>query len=178
MTDASGNTVSTIELDPFGGNTNRNCNDAFQPPRFTTYERDRNPSDEAMHRRYNCWRSRFDQPDPYDGSYDLTNRQSTHLDTQGSRPLDSDYREPAQRTDAVPHFHRAAVGGGAADAGGGKVVGRAELFAWGDDFRGGRTDRLFRREDCAQVEAGIKTWQIARSDCRQAFDFGSLDFAR
>jgi hypothetical protein len=29
-----------------------------------------------MHRRYNRWHARFDQPDPYDGSYDLTNPQS------------------------------------------------------------------------------------------------------
>jgi hypothetical protein len=29
-----------------------------------------------MHRRYNRWWSRFEQPDPYDGSYELTNPQS------------------------------------------------------------------------------------------------------
>jgi hypothetical protein len=29
-----------------------------------------------MFRRYNRWHSRFDQPDPYDGSYSLTNPQS------------------------------------------------------------------------------------------------------
>jgi hypothetical protein len=29
-----------------------------------------------MHRRYNRWHARFDQPDPYDGSYNLTNPQS------------------------------------------------------------------------------------------------------
>lgn len=29
-----------------------------------------------MFRRHNRWHSRFDQPDPYDGSYDLTNPQS------------------------------------------------------------------------------------------------------
>jgi hypothetical protein len=27
-------------------------------------------------RRYNRWHSRFDQPDPFDGAYDLTNPQS------------------------------------------------------------------------------------------------------
>jgi RHS repeat-associated protein len=31
---------------------------------------------EAMFRRYNRWHSRFDQPDPYDGSYDQTDQQS------------------------------------------------------------------------------------------------------
>jgi YD repeat-containing protein len=41
---------------------------AEQPRQFTTYERDANMEDEAMHRRYNRWWSRFSQPDPYDGS--------------------------------------------------------------------------------------------------------------
>src|SRR6202008_3109369 len=67
---------STLEFDPWGGNTSRNNNDVFQPHRFTNYERDLNASDEAMFRRYNRWWSRFDQPDPYNGSYDLTNPQS------------------------------------------------------------------------------------------------------
>ncbi len=76
VTDASGNVVSTIELDPWGGETNRSSNEAFQPRKFTTYERDSIGSDEAMHRRYNRWWSRFEQPDPYDGSYDFSNPQS------------------------------------------------------------------------------------------------------
>jgi RHS repeat-associated protein len=59
-----------------GGNKNRNNNDVFQPRAFTTYTRDGNASDEAMFRVYNRWWSRFDQPDPYDGSYNLTNPQS------------------------------------------------------------------------------------------------------
>jgi RHS repeat-associated protein len=76
VTDSNGTVVSTVELDPWGGNTNRSSNDAFQPKKFTSYDRDSNQSDEAMHRRYNRWYSRFDQPDPYDGSYDLTDPQS------------------------------------------------------------------------------------------------------
>ena len=76
ITNSSGTVVSTIELDPWSGNTNRSNNDAFQPRRFNTYERDGNSSDEAMFRRYNRWWSRFDQPDPYDGSYNLGNSQS------------------------------------------------------------------------------------------------------
>ena len=51
VTDGSGNVVSTIELDPWGGDTARNNNEAFQPRRFNTYDRDGNASDEAMHRR-------------------------------------------------------------------------------------------------------------------------------
>ncbi|HET8669063.1 MAG TPA: RHS repeat-associated core domain-containing protein, partial [Candidatus Saccharimonadales bacterium] len=76
VTNASGNVVSTIELDPWGGETNRSSNEAFQPRKFTTYERDSIGSDDAMHRRYNRWWSRFEQPDPYDGSYDLSDPQS------------------------------------------------------------------------------------------------------
>jgi RHS repeat-associated protein len=76
VTNASGSIVSAVELDPWGGHTNRSSNDAFQPHKFTTYERDGNASDEAMHRRYNRWWSRFDQPDPYDGSYDLGDPQT------------------------------------------------------------------------------------------------------
>lgn len=76
VTNGSGAVVSTIELDPWGGNTNRNNNDAFQPRAFTTYTRDSIAADDAMFRRYNRWWSRFDQPDPYDGSYALDNPQS------------------------------------------------------------------------------------------------------
>jgi RHS repeat-associated protein len=76
VTNSSGNVVSTVELDPWGGNTNRNNNDAFQPHKFNNYERDGNASDEAMFRRYNRWYSKFDQPDPYNGSYNLADPQS------------------------------------------------------------------------------------------------------
>jgi len=76
VTDISGGIVSTIELDPWGADTNRSSTAAFQPKKFTSYERDGNSTDEAMFRRYNRWHSRFDQPDPYDGSYSLTNPQS------------------------------------------------------------------------------------------------------
>jgi RHS repeat-associated protein len=76
VTNSSGTVVSTVELDPWGGNTSRNSNDAFQPRKFTTYERDGNASDEAMFRRYNRWWSRFDQPDPSSASYNLGEPQS------------------------------------------------------------------------------------------------------
>ena len=73
---SSGAIISTIELDPWGADTNRSSNAAFQPKKFTSYERDANGSDEAMFRRYNRWHSRFDQPDPYEGSYDLGDPQT------------------------------------------------------------------------------------------------------
>ena len=76
VTNSAGNVVSAIELDPWGADTSRSSNAAFQPKKFTSYERDSNGTDEAMFRRYNRWHSRFDQPDPYNGSYDLTDPQS------------------------------------------------------------------------------------------------------
>jgi RHS repeat-associated protein len=76
VTNSSGTVVSAIELDPWGGNTSRTSNGSFQMHWFNNYERDNNASDEAMFRRYNRWWSRFDQPDPYDGSYDLKDPQS------------------------------------------------------------------------------------------------------
>src|SRR5437764_456831 len=74
--DANGNTVSGIETDPYGADTSRSFSQAFQPKRFTSYDRDGNGSDEAMYRRYNRWHSRFDQPDPADESYDFGDPQS------------------------------------------------------------------------------------------------------
>jgi RHS repeat-associated protein len=77
VTSTSGAIQSTVELDPYGAEvTNFSSNTAFQPRKFTSYERDGNGTDEAMMRRYNRWHSRFDQPDPYDGSYDLTDPQT------------------------------------------------------------------------------------------------------
>ena len=51
-------------------------NPTQQKRKFTTFERDVNNRDEAQQRGYSAWFSRFDQPDPYDGSYDLTDPQS------------------------------------------------------------------------------------------------------
>jgi RHS repeat-associated protein len=76
VTNSSGTIVSTIDLDPFGGETARSAQSAFQPRKYTTYERDSNGSDEAMHRRFDSTARRFSQPDPYDGSYSRTNPQS------------------------------------------------------------------------------------------------------
>jgi RHS repeat-associated protein len=76
VTNSSGAVISTIDLDPWGGETNRSANSAFQPHKYTSYERDGNGGDDAMMRRYQSNWSRFSQPDPYDGSYSLTNPQS------------------------------------------------------------------------------------------------------
>jgi RHS repeat-associated protein len=76
VTNSSGGVVSTIELDPWGADTSVSSGAAFQPKKFTSYHRDDNGTDEAMFRRYNRWHSRFDQPDPHDGSYDFSDPQS------------------------------------------------------------------------------------------------------
>jgi RHS repeat-associated protein len=76
VTNSSGAVVSTIELDPWGASTNRNVNSAFQPRKFTSYTADADGGDDAMMRRYGTYWSRFSQPDPYDGSYSLTDPQS------------------------------------------------------------------------------------------------------
>ena len=76
VTNSSGVVTSTIDLDPWGGETARSSNQAFQPHRYTSYERDGNGGDEAMMRRYNGKWHRFAQPDPYDGSYALADPQS------------------------------------------------------------------------------------------------------
>jgi RHS repeat-associated protein len=76
VTDVSGTVVSAIETDPWGADTDKSWSQAFQPRKFTTYDRDGNGSDEAMFRRYNRKDSRFVQPDPYDGSYDAADPQS------------------------------------------------------------------------------------------------------
>ena len=67
LTDTNGSVVAVVELDPWGGETNRSWQQGQPPQRYTSYLRDLNESDDAMWRRYNRWWSRFDQPDPYDG---------------------------------------------------------------------------------------------------------------
>ena len=76
LVDGAGNVTAGVDLDPWGRETARSWNSQAQPHRYSTYERDGNDSDEAMMRRYNRWHLRFDQPDPYDGSYDLSDPQS------------------------------------------------------------------------------------------------------
>jgi RHS repeat-associated protein len=75
VTDASGNVIDTVELDPWGANTNRSSASPFQPQNFTTYIRDGNGQQDAMARRYSV-SGRFSQPDPYGGSYNFADPQS------------------------------------------------------------------------------------------------------
>ncbi len=50
MTDTSGAVTAIIDLDPWGGETWRSCNAAFQPHRYTSYERDANGGERARAR--------------------------------------------------------------------------------------------------------------------------------
>jgi RHS repeat-associated protein len=76
LTDANGVLQAVVELDPWGGETTRSWQQGQLPQRYTTYLRDENRSDDAQMRRYNRWWNRFDQPDPYNGSYNLLDPQS------------------------------------------------------------------------------------------------------
>jgi RHS repeat-associated protein len=101
ITDTIGGIAAAVDVDPWGGETGRSWNAGLQPRKYTTYERDGNGTDEAMMRRYNRWHSRFDQPDPYNGSYDFSNPQGlnryayTHDDPVNfTDPLGLDEHEP------------------------------------------------------------------------------------
>ena len=76
MTDYNLNVVAVVDLDPWGGETGRSWAQGKQPHRYTSYERDGNGNDQAMFRLYHSYWQRFDQPDPYDGSYNLSDPQS------------------------------------------------------------------------------------------------------
>ena len=76
LTDYNLNVVAVVDLDPWGGETGRSWAQGRQPHRYTSYERDGNGNDQAMFRLYHSFWQRFDQPDPYDGSYNLTDPQS------------------------------------------------------------------------------------------------------
>jgi len=103
LTDSKGRVISGIELDPWGNEIAGTLESAQGPKtsrRFTTYERDANGSDDAMHRRYNSSRGRFEQPDPYRGSFKPADPQSlnryaytkndpvNHTDPSGLMPIE------------------------------------------------------------------------------------------
>jgi RHS repeat-associated protein len=77
LTNVNGAVTVIVEADPWGGESwGWSSNSWWQPRRYTSYTRDGNGSDEAMMRRYNRLWAKFEQPDPYDGSYDLSDPQS------------------------------------------------------------------------------------------------------
>jgi RHS repeat-associated protein len=76
LTDYNLNLVAVVDLDPWGGETDKSLDQGKQPHRYTSYERDGNGNDQAMHRQYHSYWQRFDQPDPYDGSASLADPQS------------------------------------------------------------------------------------------------------
>ena len=80
LTDFYGNLQAVVDLDPWGGETTRCWQQGQQSQRYTSYERDGNGNDQAMFRQYHTYWQRFDQPDPYDGSYDVSDCCNTALD--------------------------------------------------------------------------------------------------
>ena len=76
VTDTLGAVGAAIDLDPWGGETSRSWNSSQLTRKYTSYDRALNGRDEAMMRSYHAYFSRFDQPDPWDGSYDLADPQS------------------------------------------------------------------------------------------------------
>ena len=77
VTDVNGAVTATkIDLDPWGAETTGSAHTSTQPQRYATYTRDANGGDDAQMRRYSGAQQRFSQPDPYDGSYNLSDPQS------------------------------------------------------------------------------------------------------
>ena len=76
LTEQDGDVVSWVDMDPWGGETGRSSFQEKQTHRYTSYLRDSDGGDDAMFRRYESKWARFVQPDPYEGSYDLTQPQS------------------------------------------------------------------------------------------------------
>ena len=72
-TDAGGNVLTTLDTAPFGQVFSGAGADNFL---FTGLERDPSGLDDAEFREYSSATARWLTPDPYDGSYDLTNPQS------------------------------------------------------------------------------------------------------
>ncbi len=120
VTNSSGTGTSTIDVDPWGGETASSSNQAFQPHRFTTYERDSNTDDEAMMRRYSGKWHRFHQPDPYGGSYDFTDPQSfnrySYVQNDPVNFVDPSGLMPCIPGDINPNVTQVVLAAGAADS--------------------------------------------------------------
>lgn len=131
-----GSVQSVVELDPWGADTSHSSNSAFQPRKFTSYERDANGSDDAMMRRYNRWHSRFDQPDPADASYNLNDPQSfnRYAYTQAD-PVN--HTDPSGLEMTVCSAEFSACGGGWSNGGSGPS---GTPFDSGGFFMGGYND--------------------------------------
>ena len=86
QTDNSGKVTGANVFLPFGQLVSSTTNDSFQ---FTGLEQDtENGSDHGWYRNYSTAPSRWLRPDPYNGSYDLTNPQSfNRYSYVGNNPL-------------------------------------------------------------------------------------------
>ena len=73
-TDSAGNLLGTNDVSPYGELFSSTASDRLM---FTQHERDtENSSDSALYRQYASTQGRWLSPDPYNGSYDLTDPQS------------------------------------------------------------------------------------------------------
>jgi RHS repeat-associated protein len=70
---SAGTVLSTLDYTPFGQLTSGTSSDGFI---FTGLQRDGSGLDHAMFRQYASTTGRWTVPDPYDGSYSLSNPQS------------------------------------------------------------------------------------------------------
>jgi RHS repeat-associated protein len=157
VTNSAGAIISTIELDPWRADTSRSSNAAFQPKKFTSYERDANGTDEAMFRRYNRWQSRFDQADPYAGSYDASDPQSfnRYAYTQGD-PVN--YVDPTGLRWILPQTCSTVLG----VEGGGITCSFGEAY-WLDNPAPGSRDSL-ERNPKGGVSGQTPTAALAKGD--------------
>jgi RHS repeat-associated protein len=73
-TDSAGNLLGTNDVSPYGELFSSTASDRLL---FTQHERDaENSSDSALYRQYTSAQGRWLAPDPYNGSYDLSDPQS------------------------------------------------------------------------------------------------------
>jgi RHS repeat-associated protein len=127
ITDKNGNVVSSIEVDPWGVETSRVVNPAFQKNKFDAYERDANGWDFATHRTYSSHWGRFGQPDPI-VNYSLSSPQSFNRNSYS-------FNDPINNSDPSG-LDGLCFGGQCWDDG----MGPVNVFAWPwsqSDFSGG-----------------------------------------
>jgi RHS repeat-associated protein len=168
ITNSSGAVVEGIELDPFGGETNRSWGSQYQKQRYTTWERDWT-GDESLFRRYHGWWSRFAHPDPYDGSYNLGDPQSFNRYAY----VQNDPVNFIDPSGLLP----CAEGEYGAWCGGGGYWGPRGFSSngWGSEPRPGRT--IIRDAEPLTIRFGINRWEDILFIIREPSMFGGWDWS-
>ncbi len=178
LTDVNGNVVSTIELDPFGGETARSENQGRQPHRYTTYERDITNMDDASARTYNGWWRHFMQPDPTDFSYDLMNPQSfnryAYVGNDPVNAVDPSGLCTAADGDCVVDVH-GGIGTPGLIGGGGRIEQLPVINIGGDDNAGaigGAPDpppHTEKKQPCPPTGAALRNNPAVQGGMEKAF---------